>query len=204
MPVEVLMPQMGESVVEATITRWLKSIGDTVQEYEPLVEVNTDKVDTEIPSPSSGVLLDILIPEGATVQAGSVLAWIGEAGEVISAITPPPEETTPREAKTEAAPSIQVVPSPVIEAGKNRELGFISPVVARIAREHNLDLTKVPGSGQGGRITKNDVMAYLEAQQKAAAPIIEVEAGEAIPSPTPPISRPQAETISRPPSRRSG
>lgn len=200
MPVEVLMPQMGESVVEATITRWLKSVGDTVQEFEPLVEVNTDKVDTEIPSPSSGVLLDILVPEGATVQAGSILAWIGEAGEVISKITPPPEKTSKMEGKPEPALLTRVAARPVIETGKNRELGFISPIVARIAREHNLDLSKVPGSGQGGRITKNDVMAYLETQQKAAAPTIEAEAGEAIPSPTPPVSLTQAETVSRPPS----
>ncbi len=81
MPVEVLMPQMGESVDEATVTKWLKAKGDPVEEYEALLEVNTDKVDTEIPSPVSGVLLDILIPEGETVQAGSLLAWIGEAGE---------------------------------------------------------------------------------------------------------------------------
>lgn len=198
MPVEVLMPQMGESVVEATITRWLKSVGDPVQEYEPLVEVNTDKVDTEIPSPSTGVLLEILIPEGATVQAGSVLAWIGEAGEVISKISPPPEKVVAAEEKPEPIPAIQASPRRVVEAGKDRELGFISPVVSRIAREHNIDLTKVTGSGQGGRITKNDVLAYLEAQQKVVAPTIEIETGEAIPSPTPPAFVPQSELISRP------
>lgn len=199
MPVEVLMPQMGESVVEATITRWLKSVGDPVQEYEPLVEVNTDKVDTEIPSPSAGVLLEILIPEGATVQAGSVLAWIGEAGEVISKVSPPPEKIVAAEGKQERIPAFQASPRRVVEAGKDRELGFISPVVSRIAREHNIDLTKVSGSGQGGRITKNDVLAYLEAQQKVAVPTIEIEPGEAIPSPTPPVTLPPAETITRPP-----
>jgi 2-oxoglutarate dehydrogenase E2 component (dihydrolipoamide succinyltransferase) len=81
MPVEVLMPQLGESVLEGTITKWLKAKGEQVSEYEPLLEVNTDKVDTEIPSPTSGVLLDILVGEGTTVKAGSLLAWIGENGE---------------------------------------------------------------------------------------------------------------------------
>ena len=84
MPTQVLMPQLGESVVEGTITKWLKNVGDKVKEYDPLIEINTDKVDTEVPSPADGVLLEILVPEGTVVRAGQLLAWIGAAGE-----TPP-------------------------------------------------------------------------------------------------------------------
>ncbi|UCH59037.1 MAG: 2-oxo acid dehydrogenase subunit E2 [Anaerolineales bacterium] len=187
MPVQVLMPQLGESVIEGTITKWLKAVGDPVEEYEPLLEVNTDKVDSEIPSPSDGILLEILIPEGTTVQAGNVLAWIGEAGEKTpSDGTSPASEVAPQPQATFTVPAgvvarVDGLPS----AGRDRELGFISPVVARIAGEHNIDLYQIQGTGQGGRITKKDVLNYLEARQ--AAP-------EIIPttSPIQPISPPAA------------
>jgi pyruvate/2-oxoglutarate dehydrogenase complex dihydrolipoamide acyltransferase (E2) component len=171
MPVEVLMPQMGESVVEATITRWLKSEGENVEEFEPLVEVNTDKVDTEIPSPSSGVLLQILIPDGATVQAGAILAWVGETGEVISGASARPEHINVVEEKATPVPINEFTPALISTtiAGRNRELGFISPVVARIASENHVDLTQVTGSGLGGRITKNDVLAYIERRNKVVS-----------------------------------
>jgi len=146
MPIQVLMPQLGESVLEGTITKWLKARGERVSEYEPLLEVNTDKVDTEIPSPAAGVLLDILVSEGTTVQAGSLLAWIGEAGE------PLPAGEGPQAAER----------TPPVPAQAGRDLGFISPVVARMAAEHGIDLKEIPGTGQGGRITKKDVQAYLE------------------------------------------
>jgi len=166
MPTKVIMPQLGESVIEGTVTKWLKSKGDRVQEFEPLLEVNTDKVDTEIPSPSAGYLLDILVGEGTTVRAGTVLAWLGEAEEEIP-------EKEDLEAGTQAvAPAvIATAGSPEATgvtqlAGRSRDLGFISPVVARLAREHNLDLSRIQGSGLGGRITKKDVLAYLESIQK--------------------------------------
>ncbi len=156
MAIQVLMPQLGESVLEGTITKWLKAKGDHVDEYEPLLEVNTDKVDTEIPSPVSGVLLDILVSEGTTVQAGALLAWIGENGESV------PEQGD-RPAPAQAAPvAQQAVTAAPPAAGRKGDLGFISPVVARMAAEHGIDLSQVPGSGQGGRITKKDVQAYLE------------------------------------------
>ena len=173
MPTKVTMPQLGESVFEGTITKWLKSAGDTVEEYEALLEVNTDKVDSEIPSPSSGMLLQILVPEGTTVQAGDVLALIGEPGESLvgeelpaalelaepSDLSQADQEITP----SPIGPEIQkAIPLPPV--GRS-ELGFISPVVARIAAEHSLDLRQVTGSGQGGRITKKDVLAYLETRQ---------------------------------------
>jgi 2-oxoglutarate dehydrogenase dihydrolipoamide succinyltransferase (E2 component) len=177
MPTKVTMPQLGESVVEGTLTRWLKSVGEQVEEYEPLLEVNTDKVDSEIPSPISGTLLEIMVPEGTTVQAGEVLALIGdedeaEAGEQEGAPAPAVQATQnedggeqkqapqpTRAAETDAAPAV----------GRS-ELGFISPVVAKIASEHNLDLREVTGTGQGGRITKKDVLAYLEEREAAPKP----------------------------------
>ncbi len=166
MPSEVFMPQMGESVVEGTITRWLKTKGEQVEEYEALLEVNTDKVDTEIPSPVSGVLLEILVAEGTTVQAGTLLGWIGEPGEVIPSETEQREEPAQAEATPATSAAAVAVPPPLVEAGRERDLGFISPVVARIASEHRVDLSRVPGTGQAGRITKKDILAYIEQREK--------------------------------------
>ena len=201
MPTQVLMPQLGESVLEGTITKWLKAKGDRVDEYEPLLEVNTDKVDTEIPSPASGVLLDILVGEGATVQAGSLLAWIGANGEAVPAGSPrpiPAEAASAEAASAEAAPAVQpVTPLATSAAGRKGDLGFISPVVARMATEHGIDLSLVPGTGQGGRITKKDVQTYLERLKVPALPAAEqaregekvekVEKPAPTPSPLPPI-----------------
>jgi 2-oxoglutarate dehydrogenase E2 component (dihydrolipoamide succinyltransferase) len=155
MATPVIMPQLGESVVEGTVLRWLKQPGEAVAEFEPLLEVSTDKVDSEIPSPAGGIVLQIVVPAGQTVRAGTVLAWIGAAGEALSGeeaatVSPTPTETP----ATPAAPP----PPP----GRDRDLGFISPVVARLAREHNLDLRQIQGTGEGGRITKKDVLRYLE------------------------------------------
>lgn len=151
MPVQVIMPQLGESVVEGTVMQWLKTEGASVERFEPLLAVNTDKVDTEIPSPAAGTLLRILVPEGETVQAGTVLAWIGQPGEAIE------EERPALPLAQEGTPS-----------KKKRELGFISPVVARLAREHQVDLHEIRGTGEGGRITKKDVLSYLEERGRAA------------------------------------
>jgi pyruvate/2-oxoglutarate dehydrogenase complex dihydrolipoamide acyltransferase (E2) component len=144
MPTQVVMPKLGESVVEGTVSKWLKQEGDAVAEYEPLIEVTTDKVDTEIPAPAAGTLLKIIVPAGATVNAGAVLAYVGQPGETlpVEAGTPPPAAARPQAAK---------------------ELGLISPVVARLAAEHGIDLTQVPGTGAGGRITKKDVQQFIEA-----------------------------------------
>lgn len=168
MPVQVVMPQLGESVVEGTISKWLKAKGEQVEEYEPLLEVNTDKVDSEIPSPASGTLLDILIPEGTTVNAGTLLAWIGAPGESPEAGQPPAEPATTPLPAAQAAPEEPRPPEPAAvetapaEPGAPRALGFISPVVAKIAAEQGVDLAQVTGTGQGGRITKKDVLAYVE------------------------------------------
>ena len=172
MPKQVIMPQLGESVIEGTLTKWLKAKGDHVEEYEPLLEINTDKVDTEVPSPAAGVILDILIPEGTVVRAGSVLAWIGEAGEntgiskpspVLEAQTAGPEPTSMTMSTHYSMKGSQAATSS--SSAMVRDLGFISPVVRRIAQENGLDLSQVSGSGLGGRITKQDVLDYLGGQR---------------------------------------
>jgi pyruvate/2-oxoglutarate dehydrogenase complex dihydrolipoamide acyltransferase (E2) component len=160
MPTKLLMPLLGESVTDATVTKWLKYTGDKVEEYEPLLEVNTDKVDTEIPSPTSGVILAELAREGEVVKVGALLGWIGHAGETI------PQEGAPSEGMAVSAPVQPInisVPTPSAPTAPPRELGFISPVVAKIAAEQNVDLSKVPGTGLGGRITKKDIEKYLDA-----------------------------------------
>ncbi|MFZ5808458.1 MAG: dihydrolipoamide acetyltransferase family protein [Chloroflexota bacterium] len=183
MATQVIMPQLGESVVEGTVTKWLKRKGDTVQELEALLEVNTDKVDTEIPSPAGGVLLDILVEEGTTVKAGTILAWIGAAGEELPSQEPAkpvsvPQSSALQELET-AQPAAPTAPQPA-----SRDLGFISPVVARLANEYQVDLRAITGSGQGGRITKKDVLAFIEKRsqggQITAEPASPVES-QAIP-----------------------
>ncbi len=197
MPVKVIMPQLGESVVEGTVTKWLKSTGDKIDEYEPLLEVNTDKVDSEIPSPASGTVLATLVSEGTTVTAGTVLAWIGQPGESIPegepeaepAAAPLPSVGAPA---SEQHPVPSVTPSP----GRDRDLGFISPVVARIASESNVDLFQVPGTGQKGRITKKDILAYIERRDQMQTPV-------AAP-PMPPPTVPSQPALPRPPAPASG
>jgi len=171
MAIQVLMPKLGESVVEGTVHRWLVEAGSRVEKMMPLVEISTDKVDTEIPSPADGILLRILAPAGKTVPVGSVLALIGEPDEV-PATTPTPA-AVPTAAEAPAAP------------GPAAEVGFISPVVARLAAEHGIDLRRLRGTGLKGRIRKQDVLAYLAAQEKApAAPPPAVAAAPAAPTPT--------------------
>lgn len=170
MATEVIMPQLGESVVEGTVSRWLIAEGGEVEEYQPLLEVETDKVNAEIPSPASGVLLKIVVPGGATVKAGTVLALIGQPEESIPEtlagrdITPSVRDTTDTPARTEADLNgrAQVKPS-----GR----AVITPVVARIASEHGIDLASVDiqGSGRGGRITKKDMLAYIERGREEAS-----------------------------------
>ncbi|TLN19711.1 2-oxo acid dehydrogenase subunit E2 [bacterium] len=154
MATQVIMPQLGESVVEGTVAQWFKHEGEKIDEFESLLEVDTDKVNSEIPSPAAGVVLKIVVPEGQTVPAGTVLAWIGQPGESIAGAAPAPV-APPQATATPPAPA-------PASAGRDRDLGFISPVVAKLAREHNLDLATIKGSGEGGRITKKDVLAHLE------------------------------------------
>jgi len=170
MATNVIMPQLGESVVEGTISRWLVQVGDTVEQYSPIMEVSTDKVDTEVPAPLAGVVLKLYHPEGATLQAGTVIAAIGQPGEAVADQPARVDLHAAGEAAPAEPEAATGTDAPVQPAG--RDLGRISPVVARIAQEHNVDLSQVAGSGREGRITKQDVLAYVEArsQGQAAAP----------------------------------
>jgi pyruvate dehydrogenase E2 component (dihydrolipoamide acetyltransferase) len=181
---DVLMPQMGESIVEGTLTRWLKKLGDHVERDEPLFEISTDKVDTEIPAPTAGTLTEILVQEGATVGINTVVARIGD-GAAVSAAAPAPvaEEAKPAPApapEAEAAPPEPVaVPEPVaaaappapapIEEPEAEFAGPVSPLVRKLVRENNIDLRQVKGTGAGGRVTKSDIDAYLAARVAPAA-----------------------------------
>ncbi len=162
MPVQVWMPQLGESVTEGTITKWLKTVGERVEEFEPLVEVNTDKVDTEIPSPASGIVLEILVPEGTVVKTGAALAVIS-GGEEILEPGPSSGQAVQELPSAEILP-IEHAPAPGPTPRSDRELGFISPVVRKIASEHQVDLYQVTGSGTGNRITKQDILSYIESR----------------------------------------
>ncbi len=168
MAIPVLMPQLGESVVEGTIGKWLKQVGDDVKQYEPLLEVLTDKVDTEVTATDSGTLLQIVAQEGDTVHAGTVIAYLGEAGEELPA---------PAAAEAPAAEPSVAAGAPKQEAAKGRaRRKRVTPVVARMATEHGIDLSLVPGTGSGGRVTKKDLLRYIEAQQ-AMEPVAQ-EPGE--------------------------
>ena len=193
--IEVVMPQMGVSVSEGTITKWLKQPGETVAADEPLLEISTDKVDTEVPSPGSGVLQEILVPEGETVEVGTLLATIAAEGAVPASPPPPAPaaepETVPnahehKEPETvpepEPAPAPAQAPEPASDNGKT----FVSPVVARIAAEHGVDPDTVPGTGRGGRVTKKDILSHLEAGPAAAAAAPAPAAPAAAPPPPPP------------------
>jgi 2-oxoglutarate dehydrogenase E2 component (dihydrolipoamide succinyltransferase) len=177
--IDVVMPQMGESIVEGTLTRWLKKAGDHVERDEPLFEISTDKVDTEIPSPSAGTLGEILVQEGTTVGINTVVGRIAEAGEPAAApSTAAPAAQTPAPvaaAPAPAAPAAQPVYArteavPVVDASSAEDAGPLSPLVRKMARENNIDLNQVRGTGAGGRITKQDLDAYLAARGDAPRP----------------------------------
>jgi pyruvate/2-oxoglutarate dehydrogenase complex dihydrolipoamide acyltransferase (E2) component len=203
------MPQMGVSVSEGTITKWLKQVGEPIGRDEPLLEISTDKVDTEVPSPAEGVVAQILVEEGQTVEVGTVLALIAPAGAEISApdavpAAPAPEaapEPPPApEPAAEAAPPVSPAPAPAAAppaaeppaaasapapTGNGRT--FVSPVVARIAAEHGVDPSAVAGTGTGGRVTKKDILAYIESGAAPAPP-----PAPAAPTPAPePVATPE-------------
>ncbi len=182
--VDVVMPQMGVSVSEGTVTKWNKQVGDQIEADETLLEISTDKVDTEVPSPASGVVSEILVEEGATVDVGTVLARIGgEAGAAVAEPAPaaPAAEVSEPPAQP-AEPVAQAEPVAPSENGKS----FVSPVVARIASEHGIDPAQVPGTGTGGRVTKKDIQAYLEAGPPAPQPPAPAAAPQPAAAPAPP------------------
>ena len=159
--IDVVMPQMGESIVEGTLTKWLKKAGERVERDESLFEISTDKVDTEIPSPAAGVLAEVLVQEGATVAINTIVARIDEKGEAVVSAAPRPA-VAPSPAPT-AAPSPAPPPAPA-PAEEESPLGPLSPLVRRMSREFGIDLGQIQGTGAGGRITKQDVEAYIAAQ----------------------------------------
>jgi pyruvate dehydrogenase E2 component (dihydrolipoamide acetyltransferase) len=188
--VDVVMPQMGVSVSEGTVTKWLKREGEHVEADEPLLEISTDKVDTEVPSPASGTVTHILVQEGETVAVGTKLGQIGGGGDAPAApapapappaAAPQPEPAPAAEAPPAPAPAPE--PTPVQQPSGNG--AFVSPVVARIASEHGIDPGQVPGTGRGGRVTKQDILAFVERGAPEAAP-------EAQPAPAAPAARPAA------------
>jgi pyruvate dehydrogenase E2 component (dihydrolipoamide acetyltransferase) len=164
MPTPVVMPQMGESIAEGTIVRWIKKVGDEVERDEPLFEISTDKVDAEIPSPAAGVLTDIKVHEGETVGVNTIVATIGQAGEVAeqAPVTQQPDGQTTR-APTPADKTVSAIGSQH-PSGNGRRRS--SPLVRRIAKEHNVDISEISGSGVGGRVTKHDILGYLEEGEK--------------------------------------
>src|SRR5437763_2286276 len=215
--VDVVMPQMGVSVSEGTITRWLKQQGEQVEADEPLLEISTDKVDTEVPSPASGTLTQILVQEGETVDVGTKLGQIGGGAAAPSGdgAAPEPQAPSPQappepatqpaadasmaaasEGVGDVAPSERAAPEPEPEPARAAEAAtsngktFVSPVVARIASEHGVDPNQVEGTGRGGRVTKKDILNYIESGTQAP-PAAEPQPA---PAPTPePAPQPQAQ-----------
>ena len=166
--VEIVMPQMGESIAEGTIIRWLKKVGDQVRKDETLLEISTDKVDSEIPSPASGILAEIVAPEKATVSVRAVIAYLETEGTSAPALETPP----PIEPQAKAEPS--QVPAPVREPmGQSAPGRFYSPLVLNVARTEGVsmqELERIAGSGDGGRVTKKDILAYVASRGSAPAP----------------------------------
>ncbi|UUX57732.1 2-oxoglutarate dehydrogenase, E2 component, dihydrolipoamide succinyltransferase [Glutamicibacter halophytocola] len=185
---EVTLPALGESVTEGTVTRWLKEVGEEVAVDEPLLEVSTDKVDTEVPSPVAGTLLEIRVPEDETAEVGAVLAVIGAAGAAPAAA--PAKEEAPAAAPApakEEAPAAPAAPAPAAPAPaapaapaaeSNNESGYVTPLVRRLANQHDIDIASVKGTGVGGRIRKQDVLDAVAAKEAAApaAPVAAVPA----------------------------
>ncbi|MGI9626675.1 MAG: dihydrolipoamide acetyltransferase family protein [Longimicrobiales bacterium] len=190
--IEVPMPQMGESIAEGTVSKWLKQVGDAVDRDEPILEISTDKVDAEIPSPSAGTLVEVLVGEGETVEVGTVVAYIDtEAGAVA---TPPAAETPaappPIPAPTPSAPAAPVAAAPAEASAADRLRTKSTPVVRKIAEDAGIDIANVPGTGHMGRVTKQDILNFIEAGGDAPAPAAPAPApSQPKPAPTP---RPQA------------
>ena len=208
---DVVMPQMGVSVSEGTVTKWLKQEGETIEADEPLLEISTDKVDTEVPSPASGVVTQILVQEGETVEVGTKLAQIGgsaagaqpeaaapEEAAAPAAAEPPPAPVAVSEPAPAAAPQQPSQPQQPQEQSENGK-AFVSPVVARIASEHGVDPGQVQGTGRGGRVTKKDILDFIEGGgQAAAAPAAPAAAPAAAAAAPPKPAAPMAPADAQP------
>lgn len=206
---DVVMPQMGESIVEGTLTKWLKKVGDHVERDEPLFEISTDKVDTEIPSPAAGTLTEILAQEGQTVQVNAVVARIGDGAAAPAPAPAPVQEDAPKAAEPAPAPA----PAPVEEArpveveapapaAEEDLAGPVSPLVRRMARENNIDLKTVKGTGAGGRITKADLEAIIGNGPEPVAAPAPAPAPVPVPAPATAAAEPAPATRPTPPRTR--
>jgi pyruvate dehydrogenase E2 component (dihydrolipoamide acetyltransferase) len=182
MPTDVVMPQMGESIFEGTITKWLKKPGDKVQRDEPLFEISTDKVDAEIPAPASGVLQEIKVSEGNTVEVNTVVGVIGDGAGAAASAPTPAKAAAPAPAAP-AKPEAALAPAAAHDEEEESDVRS-SPLVRKLARENNVDLAKVHGTGAGGRVTKQDVLDYVEHRTATPAPA-PVSAPAARPAPAP-------------------
>jgi pyruvate dehydrogenase E2 component (dihydrolipoamide acetyltransferase) len=182
MPTDIIMPQMGESIVEGTITKWLKKPGDKVQRDEPLFEISTDKVDAEIPAPASGVLQEIKVTEGTTVNVNTVVGTIAVDGEAAAKPAPAPEKSPePKSSSAGVSPAVAgasrprtpepapPAPPAVVPKNDEEEEARSSPLVRKIAREHGVNLSQISGTGLGGRITKQDITSFIESQSSQPA-----------------------------------
>ncbi|HEX2270129.1 MAG TPA: 2-oxoglutarate dehydrogenase, E2 component, dihydrolipoamide succinyltransferase [Pyrinomonadaceae bacterium] len=202
MSTEVVMPQMGESIAEGTITKWLKKIGEHVDRDEPLFEISTDKVDAEIPSPAAGTLTEVRFKEGDTVEVNTVVAVLdGNQSSSAPSVSQPaaPEPPPPPAPEPPPAP-VETKPAPKAEpTAADLRRTKSSPLVRKIAQEHNVDISQLEGTGMSGRVTKNDILSYIESGATAAAP---QRAPERAPAPTPTPAAPTApppEIIAPPP-----
>jgi 2-oxoglutarate dehydrogenase E2 component (dihydrolipoamide succinyltransferase) len=204
MSVDVIMPQMGESIAEGTIVKWLKNVGDRVERDEPLFEISTDKVDAEIPSPSAGTLLEVLVTAGTTVEINTVVGRIGAAGEARDSAAKPapapaaPEQLAARPAASApaTAPASKSAPVPpamtdTAAAVGERTIVRSSPVVQKIAAEKGVDVALVEGTGEGGRVTKKDILTYIESASRSSI----ASAPAPAPAAAPAYSAPAAATV---------
>ncbi len=229
--IEVPMPQMGESIAEGTVSKWLKEVGDVVQRDEPILEISTDKVDAEIPSPSAGALVEILVAEGETVEVGTIVAYIDPNGAAADKADPAPpahseptaDTPPPIASASQVAPAEPVAPSPAravtapppasedpgaeeamcTATSEERLRTRSTPVVRRIAAEAGVDISQVPGTGYQGRVTKQDILSFIESGQAAAvpapAPPPQPERAPTPAAPTPAAPPAPAPVVPRPP-----
>jgi pyruvate/2-oxoglutarate dehydrogenase complex dihydrolipoamide acyltransferase (E2) component len=178
--VDVTMPQMGVSVAEGTVVAWRVEVGDRIEAEQTICEISTDKIDTEVPSPATGVVTEILVPVDTTVQVGEVLARIGtgDGGPAAPTASGPPAAPTPpstHDAPKSGAPAQTTRPPAPTNGGPARTHRRYSPVVQRIAAEHGIDLEQVPGTGRGGRVRKQDVLAFMDNGAAAGEPLLHIE-----------------------------
>ncbi len=196
MPIPIVVPQLGESVVEGTVGKWLKKEGEKVAKDEPIVEIMTDKINVEIPSPKAGVLAKILVPENTVVPIGQEIGILAEVGESVSNISssssPAPAKTEVKPQPTQTKPEVRASTAVAVEDDKTDQ-ARLSPAVRRLVKENNIDISKITGTGSSGRITREDILAYLD--KKAAPVATEAPVMESKPSPAPVSAGPLEEVI---------